>query len=81
MKKFEMLGRTLSKQEQKMIKGGDGPHTQFCDAGTSSYCCDLILTNGSHAQETVCASSEQGARVAAINKHFHETSNVTCEPS
>jgi len=31
MEKFEKLGKSLSKQEQRVIYGGDSPLTQFLD--------------------------------------------------
>ena len=50
MKKFEQLGRSLSKEELKKIKGGtDAPPADSCDCNSIDDC-----SNGQHCYNTGC---------------------------
>lgn len=49
MKKFEQLGKSLSKQEQKSIMGGNFPpddNTLYCSCDCSGSVGSWIYTNG-----------------------------------
>ncbi len=78
MKKFENLGRKLSKNEQKKILGGNPPGSD-CPTGEFKYDCCLEWVSGSpDSHEDSCGSGEQAARVHVYEKHPNLLSNVTC---
>lgn len=78
MKKFENLGRKLSKEEQKNILGGNAPGPD-CPDGESNYNCCLEWNNEDpDSQEDSCGANEQGARVKVYEKHPGLLTNVDC---
>jgi hypothetical protein len=70
MKRFQSLGRSLSKKEQKQIGGG---YMQPVD-----YCCDVTYTDGSVDQKTVSSDTVQHARAYVI-QNYSEVWDVKCE--
>lgn len=76
-KKFENLGKILSKAEQKHILGGDapGPH---CPTGESNYCCDYTNAGGNPEQENVCSDSSFHAKAKIYTMH-PGSADATCE--
>jgi hypothetical protein len=58
MKKFQGLGKNLSKLEQKNIMGGLN--------GGESYTCEIEYTNGTSGTETVTADSVMDAKGQCI---------------
>ena len=70
MKKFQSLGKSLNKSEQKKINGGE--LAPGCPDGNQSYCCDITYTDDSTGTKDFCATGETDARIQAI----HSASNV-----
>lgn len=58
MKKFETLGRSLSKAEQKMVMGGDDEKLESADGGGGGCAC---TTNDD------CVTAKCGNRCSSFN--------------
>jgi hypothetical protein len=74
MKKFNQLGKMLSKSDQKPIKGGLEEGGGCVDPGSNSYTCTITLTDCSTFTETQTADN---CGCAKLNwyKH-HSNTNV-----
>lgn len=77
MKKFESLGKRLSKQEQKSIKGGLDPNN--CPEGETNYhCCIEWVDNRPTSNEDFCAVSIFYANTGVAQLHAGLTSSTSC---
>lgn len=68
MKKFQSLGRSLSNDEQKSIRGGTDTQLEIA-AGTEVCDCNSIddCGNGQHCYNTGC-TAENGCGGKCLNK-------------
>lgn len=79
MKKFESLGRNLTIDEQKKIKGGlDDGGGNSCPSGETEYCCDYTLADETTGNEAICGTSTFDAKVKLKQKYPAIASSSCC---